>query len=119
MEAFGSAIYNSVRHKYSNAKRRGNNILSDVHDSFDFCTFEPQRHVVMMKRVLLSLAFVALFLLPISSFAQTAPFPDSGGTPCGPPFGPPCPIDGGVSLLVAAGVALGGKKAYQLYKKGE
>lgn len=32
----------------------------------------------------------------------------------------PTPIDGGISLLIAAGAALGGKKAYDTYKnKGE
>ncbi len=29
----------------------------------------------------------------------------------------PTPIDGGISLLIAAGAALGGKKAYEAYKK--
>ncbi len=29
----------------------------------------------------------------------------------------PTPIDGGLSLLLAAGAALGGKKAYDAYKK--
>ncbi len=29
----------------------------------------------------------------------------------------PTPIDGGISLLIAAGAALGGKKAYDAYKK--
>ncbi len=28
----------------------------------------------------------------------------------------PTPIDGGISLLIAAGAALGGKKAYDAYK---
>jgi hypothetical protein len=44
--------------------------------------------------------------------------------PPGPPMGPPCwpppctiPLDGGISLLIAAGVALGGKKFYNSRKK--
>ena len=40
------------------------------------------------------------------------------GTPCGGPF-PPCPVplDGGISLLLAAGAAYGGKKIYDSLKK--
>ncbi|MGQ0829532.1 MAG: PID-CTERM protein-sorting domain-containing protein [Bacteroidota bacterium] len=39
-------------------------------------------------------------------------------TPCGGPF-PPCPIplDGGVSLLLIAGAAYGGKKIYDSVKR--
>ncbi len=63
------------------------------------------------------LIVLALMLaLPMCTDAQ--PGPPAGGTPpCGPPFGPVCPIDGGVSLLVAAGLALGGKKAYNMGRK--
>jgi hypothetical protein len=56
----------------------------------------------------------------ISIAALTAQVPDPPGgsaPPCGEPFGTVCPIDGGVSFLIAAGVALGGKKAYELRKK--
>jgi hypothetical protein len=48
--------------------------------------------------------------------AQPGP-PLPGGPPCGGPFGPACPIDGGVSLLIAAGVAYGGKKSYDMARK--
>ena len=39
-------------------------------------------------------------------------------SPCGAPF-PPCPVplDGGVSLLLLAGAAYGGKKIYDSRKK--
>ncbi len=41
--------------------------------------------------------------------------PAAGDPPCWPP---PCiPIDGGVGFLIAAGIALGGKKAYDLKKQ--
>lgn len=48
----------------------------------------------------------------------------AGGGPGGPPAGgpppcwpPPCvPVDGGLGFLIAAGVALGGKKLYDLRK---
>jgi len=63
-----------------------------------------------MKRTLL--AFF-LFTSVTLALAQAPDPPAGGGPPCGPPFGEPCiPIDGGVSLLIAAGLALGGKKAY-------
>ena len=44
------------------------------------------------------------------------------GPPTGPPacFPPPCspiPIDGGLSYILIAGLALGGKKVYELNKK--
>lgn len=63
------------------------------------------------------IVLVVVMILPIIALGQTAPFPDSGGTPCDGPFGPVCPIDGGASFLIAAGLALGGKKAYNLIKK--
>ena len=33
------------------------------------------------------------------------------------PLDPACPIDGGLSLLIAAGIGLGAKKAYDQKKK--
>lgn len=46
------------------------------------------------------------------------PPPPAGGTPdCWPP---PCvPIDGGISLLIAAGAIYGGKKLYNKTKHGK
>lgn len=64
--------------------------------------------------VLLTTVFFIFFLSPI--FAQPGP---PMGPPCGGPFGPACPIDGGVSLLVAAGLAYGGKKTYDISRKQE
>jgi len=41
-----------------------------------------------------------------------------GDEPCGGPFDPcPVPLDGGVSLLLAAGAMYGGKKIYETFKK--
>ena len=51
-----------------------------------------------------------ILLLPAVSVAQIS---DPG---CDP-FDPLCPIDGGLSLLIAAGIGLGAKKAYQAKKK--
>lgn len=43
--------------------------------------------------------------------------PTGGGPPCWPP---PCvPIDGGLSFLLIAGVAYGGKKVYDISKDKE
>lgn len=73
-----------------------------------------------MHGMLKKLLFIALFALPIVAFSNFPPGPPGGQSPpCeevglpGPGFGEPCiPIDGGISLLIAAGLAYGGKKAY-------
>lgn len=53
-----------------------------------------------------------LILLPFTTFAQ----PGGGG----PDDDPDAPIDGGISLLIAAGVGYGAKKMYDLKtKKGK
>jgi len=56
----------------------------------------------MMKKMILilSITFI-IFFVPLIAYAQGAP---------GDPGDPEIPIDGGVSLLIAAGVAYGGKK---------
>jgi hypothetical protein len=70
-----------------------------------------------MRSLTKFLFIAALLILPLTFLSQP-PDPPGGGTPpCGGPFGGVCPIDGGVSLLVAAGLALGGKKAYDVGKK--
>jgi hypothetical protein len=64
--------------------------------------------------------FAALFMLVFIATASVVfaqPGPPDFGPPCGGPFGPPCPIDGGVSLLIAAGLAYGGKKTYDISRK--
>ncbi|MBA3664537.1 MAG: hypothetical protein H0W61_10060 [Bacteroidetes bacterium] len=66
-------------------------------------------------KTLKGLFFLFLFL----GFAQllhSAPPPPPGGAPaCWPP---PCvPIDGGISVLIAAGAAYGAKKLYNSRKK--
>lgn len=64
-----------------------------------------------MKRLFSSLIFLLIILVPLImpmvSFGQDPP---GGGCD---PFDPDCPIDGGLSLLIAAGIGLGAKKAYQ------
>ena len=80
----------------------------------------------------LKISYIPLFILvfnilaTVNSFAQPGPAggpgPSTGpGTPyAGPPpcWPPPCiPIDGGVGILIAAGLALGGKKVYDMRKQ--
>ena len=58
------------------------------------------------------LSFItAVFLLPALGMGQ------GPGDPSCDPLDPDCPIDGGLSLLIAAGIGLGAKKAYQERKK--
>jgi hypothetical protein len=66
-----------------------------------------------MKKLILVLLFLAVILLPSIIFAQ--PSSGSSAPPC---FPPPCiPIDGGASLLILAGMAIGGKKAFDTSRK--
>ena len=58
---------------------------------------------------LISFLIVVSMFLPVASFAQ----PDPG---CDP-LDPACPIDGGLSFLIAAGIGLGAKKIYELKRK--
>lgn len=64
-----------------------------------------KKYVLMTGMVLL-----ASIAQPIKSTAQVS---DPG---CDP-LDPLCPIDGGLSLLIAAGIGLGAKKAYDNKKK--
>lgn len=59
----------------------------------------------------LFLLFIILFFcLPQLGISQVS-------EPGCDPFDPLCPIDGGLSLLIAAGIGLGARKAYQQRKK--
>lgn len=70
-----------------------------------------------MKVLKSIIAFSVLIAMPLLFSAQPPDPPGGGAPPCGAPFGAVCPIDGGVSFLIAAGLALGGKKAYDLSRK--
>lgn len=73
------------------------------------------------------LARITLFVLFLLTFNQvllagSGPPPPGGGTGphpgCWPPGNPACiPIDGGITILIAAGLAYGGRKTMQLSKK--
>ena len=65
-----------------------------------------------IKKYLLTTGVVLLLSL-IQPFTGTAQTSDPG---CDP-LDPTCPIDGGLSLLIAAGIGLGAKKAYNKKKK--
>lgn len=73
----------------------------------------------MKKASIIAVVFLGCILMVSVGYAQPPDPPGGGAPPCGGPFSAPCPIDGGVSLLVAAGLALGGKKAYDLGKKAK
>jgi hypothetical protein len=68
-----------------------------------------------MKKIILTLSIVAVsvFAYNAASAQGNPPPPPVGGNAGGPPPPPPpsgVPLDGGVSLLLAAGAALGAKK---------
>jgi hypothetical protein len=69
-----------------------------------------------LRKVLSVAAMVSLlYLVPLDSIAQDP------GCPADCPGNPDClpecvPIDGGLSLLIAAGIGLGAKKAYDRKK---
>ena len=83
-------------------------------NSITFASFKSET-ILPMKRILVLLSFSFLLALPLVTSAQ--PFPDDE-PPCDGPFGGPCPIDGGIGFLIAAGIAFGGKKAHDISKKG-
>lgn len=65
-----------------------------------------------MKKIAAALMMVVLFCLP---YMVTAQPPNPGCDPFECPLDDPAccvPIDGGLSLLIAAGIGLGAKKAY-------
>lgn len=66
--------------------------------------------------------FVLIFLFIVcctTIIFSMPPQPPGGGTGSGAPcWPPPCiPIDGGISLLIAAGAIYGGKKLYDARKE--
>jgi hypothetical protein len=63
----------------------------------------------MNVKYLIIVFVVIVSMMPLPIFAQ--------GDPGCDPLDPACPIDGGLSLLIAAGIGLGAKKAYDNKKK--
>ena len=68
-----------------------------------------------LKRHVVTGIFLAVCLLCYElASAAGPPNPPGGDPPCWPA---PCiPIDGGIGFLIAAGLAYGGKKAYDSFK---
>jgi hypothetical protein len=72
-----------------------------------------------MKKLKLILVLFAIMALPLLSLSDVPPPPNGtggggpggGGTPVG------APIDGGVGILLALGLAYGGKKLYDVRKE--
>lgn len=62
--------------------------------------------------------YILFFFILINNSSLLAQGMGMGGPPCGGIF-PPCPVplDGGVSILLIAGAAYGGKKVYDTFKK--
>ena len=65
----------------------------------------------LMKALFFNLIF--LCLMSVQAVAQG---PGGPGDPGCDPLDPYCPIDGGLSLLIAAAVGVGAKKAYDAKK---
>ncbi len=59
--------------------------------------------------LMLGIVLLASISYPFETFAQ----PDGG---CDP-LDPACPIDGGLSLLIAAGIGIGARKALRAQRK--
>lgn len=64
------------------------------------------------KKLIACVIIILSFCMPMIGFAQGGP-----GDPGCDPLDPACPIDGGLSLLIAAGIGLGAKKAYNSRKE--
>lgn len=72
-----------------------------------------------MKTLKLILVLFAIMALPLFSLSDTPPPPPNGAGTGGPggggtPVG--APIDGGMGILLALGLAYGGKKLYTMRK---
>ncbi|MBS1762711.1 MAG: hypothetical protein JSR00_07540 [Bacteroidetes bacterium] len=65
-----------------------------------------------LKTKLIAAVIALMISVPTGVFAQG----DPGDGGCDP-LDPACPIDGGLSLLLAAGIGLGARKAYKAHKE--
>lgn len=76
--------------------------------------------VVFKKLIVTGIVVMAVIFTCDYALAAGPPGPPGGGGG-GPPCWPaPCvPIDGGLGFLIAAGLAYGGKKAYNSFKSEE
>ncbi len=65
------------------------------------------------KKIFSFIVLICISALPMVAFAG------GPGDPGCDPLDPACPIDGGLGILLAAGIGLGAKKAYNARKKKE
>lgn len=63
--------------------------------------------------LMITAALLIILLLPYTGLAQPVPG-DPPPPPCTNPDDPACPIDGGLSMLIAAGVGYGMKRFRRL-----
>lgn len=73
-----------------------------------------------MKKSLIVFGILFLGMIIGNDLSAQPPNPGGGTNPTDDPpcWPPPCvPIDGGLSFLLAAGLAYGGKKAYDISKE--
>jgi hypothetical protein len=71
-----------------------------------------------MKKTAMKFMLSCFFLIGITLTINAQTGPPTQGVGPGGCFPPPCiPVDGGISLLIAAGIGLAGKKAYDYNKE--
>ena len=73
----------------------------------------------MKKLLSIFILMVVMFLMTSPIVAQQTSPGDPGGTPTGPPMGGGAPIGGGTFILLALGLAYGGKKAFAFKEEEE
>ena len=75
----------------------------------------------MKKKIISTLTIIAFLVFPLMITAQTdGPGNPGGGPGTGDiPVGGGAPIGSGLGILVALGVAYGGKKLYTLYSENQ
>ncbi len=65
-----------------------------------------------LVKIIVTLSFLVICYTGLSQLGNPI-IPFGGIEPCANPFDPcPVPLDGGVSILIAAGLAYGGKKLH-------
>ena len=96
-----SEIYNAILRARQYNPALEPKIIKTVEDSYYVATMG-----VFYKALIVS-CIILIFFIALSISSSANPPPDSG---CDP-LDPTCPIDGGVSVLVAIGIGLGYKKS--------
>jgi hypothetical protein len=71
-----------------------------------------------MKKYILTIITIIFFILPFQSYSQGAPPPPGQHGQSGNQAAGNAPIGSGLILLLGFGIAYGGKKVYNIKKKG-